>query len=65
MLKDSSLVSATGFVQDILWRAQKVGRANFHTLEALLIAAAWYWALTLIFSAIQSRLEKRLSRGDR
>jgi polar amino acid transport system permease protein len=65
MLKDSSLVSTTGFVQDILWRAQKVGRANFHTLEALLVAAAWYWALTLIFSAIQSRIEKRLSRGDR
>jgi len=65
MLKDSSLVSTTGFVQDILWRAQKVGRANFHTLEALLVAAAWYWALTLIFSAIQSRLEKRLARGDR
>ncbi len=65
MLKDSSLVSTTGFVQDILWRAQKVGRANFHTLEALLIAAAWYWVLTLIFSAIQARIEKRLSRGDR
>jgi polar amino acid transport system permease protein len=65
MLKDSSLVSTTGFVQDILWRAQKVGRANFHTLEALLVAAAWYWVLTLIFSAIQARLEKRLAQGDR
>lgn len=65
MLKDSSLVSTTGFVQDILWRAQKVGRANFHTLEALLVAAAWYWALTLIFSAIQARVEKRLARGER
>ncbi len=65
MLKDSSLVSTTGFVQDILWRAQKVGRANFHTLEALLIAAAWYWVLTLIFSAIQARIEKRLARGER
>jgi polar amino acid transport system permease protein len=65
MLKDSSLVSTTGFVQDILWRAQKVGRANFHTLEALLVAAAWYWVLTLIFSAVQARLEKRLAQGDR
>jgi polar amino acid transport system permease protein len=65
MLKDSSLVSTTGFVQDILWRSQKVGRANFHTLEALLVAAAWYWVLTLIFSAIQARLEKRLAQGDR
>ena len=31
MLKDSSLVSTTGFVQDILWRAQKVGRARTST----------------------------------
>jgi len=64
MLKDSSLVSATGFVQEIMWRAQKVGRANFRGLEAMLVAALWYWAMTLIFSAIQSRIEKRLARGD-
>ncbi len=65
MLKDSSLVAATGFVQDILWRAQKVGRANFHSLEGLLVAAAWYWVLTIIFTYLQTRLEKRLARGDR
>ena len=65
MLKDSSLVSATGFVQEIMWRAQKVGRANFRGLEALLVAALWYWVMTLIFSAIQSRIENRLARGDR
>ena len=65
MLKDSSLVSATGFVTDILWRAQKVGRSNFHSLEALLVAAAWYWVLTVAFSYLQTRLEKRMARGDR
>jgi polar amino acid transport system permease protein len=65
MLKDSALVSATGFVQEIMWRAQKVGRANFRGLEALLIAALWYWLMTIIFSAIQANIEKRMSRGDR
>jgi polar amino acid transport system permease protein len=65
MLKDSALVSATGFVQEIMWRAQKVGRANFRGLEALLIAAMWYWAMTIIFSTIQANIEKRMSRGDR
>lgn len=65
MLKDSSLVSATGFVQELLWRATKVGRANFHSLEALLIAALWYWGMTIIFTYLQARLEQRTARGDR
>ena len=65
MLKDSALVSTTGFVQEILWRAQKVGRANFRSFEALLIAAIFYWVMTLFFTALQSRLEKHMARGDR
>ena len=65
MLKDSALVSATGFVHEILWRAQKVGRANFRNLEALIIAAVFYWVMTLIFTTLQSRLEKYVARGDR
>ena len=65
MLKDTSLVATTGFVWELLWRAQKVGRANFRSLEALLIAAVFYWIITIIFSAVQDRLEARLSRGER
>ena len=64
MLKDSSLVSVTGFVREILWRAQRVGRQKFKNLEALLIAALFYWILTLIFTLIQTRLEKRLGQGE-
>jgi len=64
MLKDSSLVSVTGFVREILWRAQRVGRQKFKNLEALIIAAAFYWILTLIFTAVQSRIEKRLGEGE-
>ncbi len=65
MLKDSALVSATGFVHEILWRAQRVGRANVRNFEALLIAAVFYWIVTLIFTAFQARLEARMARGER
>jgi polar amino acid transport system permease protein len=65
MLKDTSLVATTGFVWDILWRAQKVGRANFRSLEALLVAAVFYWIITIIFSAVQDRIEARVARGER
>lgn len=65
MLKDTALISVTGFVHETLWRAQKVGRANFKSLEALLIAAVFYWIITIIFSAIQARLEAYLARGER
>jgi len=64
MLKDSSLVSVTGFVHEILWRAQKVGRQKFKNLEALLVAAFFYWMLTLLFTALQARLEKRVGQGE-
>ncbi|MCA9955277.1 MAG: amino acid ABC transporter permease [Ardenticatenaceae bacterium] len=65
MLKDTSLISVTGFVWEILWRAQKVGRANFRSLEALLIAAVFYWIITIIFSAVQARVETYMARGER
>jgi polar amino acid transport system permease protein len=65
MLKDSALVSVTGFVHELMWRATKVGRATFHNLEALIMAAIFYWIMTLIFSYFQGRLEARMAKGDR
>src|SRR6476660_3166001 len=65
MTKDSALVAATGFVHELMWRATKVGRAQFHNLEALIMAAIFYWIMTLILTALQSRIETRLSKGDR
>ena len=65
MLKDTALISVTGFAWEILWRAQKVGRANFRSLEALLIAAVFYWVITIVFSAVQARIEASLAKGDR
>lgn len=65
MTKDSALVSVTGFVHEVMWRATRVGRAEFNNLEALIIAATFYWMMTLILTFFQSRLEARLARGDR
>ena len=65
MLKDSALVAATGFVHELMWRATKVGRATFHNLEALIMAAIFYWLMTLVLSYFQARIEANLAKGDR
>ena len=65
MTKDSALVSATGFVHELMWRATKVGRAEFRNMEALIMAAIFYWIMTLLLTSVQSRVETRLTRGDR
>jgi polar amino acid transport system permease protein len=65
MTKDSALVSATGFVHEVMWRATRVGRAQFHNLEALIMAAIFYWLMTLVLSYVQSVIETRLAKGDR
>jgi polar amino acid transport system permease protein len=64
MIKDSALVSIIT-VQELLWRAQRVGQSNFRSLETLLLAALVYWILTIAFSIIQDRLEKRMAESDR
>jgi len=66
MMKDSALVSFLGVTvesAEIFRRSQLVGKADFKNLEAYVVAAALYWALTAIFSFFQRRLEKRLETG--
>jgi ABC-type amino acid transport system permease subunit len=64
MLKDSALASTVA-LQEIVWRARNVGQKEFKTLQTFMIAAMIYWALTIIFSTVQNRIEKRLAAGDR
>ena len=66
MLKDSALVSFLGTVvsqMELFRRAQLTGIADFRPFEALVLAAAMYWALTTVFTFFQQRLERRMSRG--
>jgi polar amino acid transport system permease protein len=66
MMKDTALVSFVGVVAtqaEIFRRAQLAGNADFRPLEAFLLAAGMYWALTGVFTYFQSRLERRMSTG--
>jgi polar amino acid transport system permease protein len=66
MMKDTALVSTLGVVaeqSEMFRRAQLAGKADFRNMEAFLIAAAFYWILTGIFSFFQRRLETRMSKG--
>lgn len=50
MIRDTTLISVTGFIHDVLWRAAKVGRAEFKNLEAMVVAAIIYLILITIVS---------------
>ena len=66
MMKDTALVSFLGTTiaqSEIFRRANQVGQQEFHSLEALILAAGMYWALTAAFTFFQRRLENRVSRG--
>ena len=66
MMKDTALVSFLGVglaTSEIFRRGQLVGKSDFKNMEALLLVAAMYWILTIIFTYFQSRLERRVSKG--
>jgi polar amino acid transport system permease protein len=64
MMKDSSLVYVMG-VWELTFRAQKIGRQNFRNMETFLIAAGFYWILTVAFQFLQGKLEDYMARGER
>jgi polar amino acid transport system permease protein len=66
MMKDTALVSFVGVTAEnaeIFRRAQLVGSRDFQPLEAFLLAAGMYWALTAVFTVFQTRLERRIGKG--
>jgi polar amino acid transport system permease protein len=63
MIKDSALVAFVG-IQETYWRASTTGSRFFRSFETLLVAALIYWVLTIVFSLVQERIEKRLSESD-
>lgn len=64
MQKDSALVSIMG-VWEITYRANRLARKDIKYMEMLLLAAALYWALTIISEWLQSRLERRMAQSNR
>src|SRR5205085_5164212 len=66
MMKDTALVSFLGVVvssAELFRRSQLVGKADFQNLEAYVLVAAFYWALTAAFTLHQNRLEPRMATG--
>ena len=61
LIKDTSLVSVIA-VEELLRRSQLAGAATFSFMSTLLVAAAFYWALTIFFSFWQAKLETRMAR---
>lgn len=64
MIKDSSLVSLMG-VWELSYRAIKVGRRHFQSLEMLIMVAIIYWIMCIVLQFCQEKIEKRMARGDR
>ncbi len=64
MVKDSSLVSLMG-VWELSYRAIKIGRRYFQSLEMLIMVALIYWAMCIVLQTVQERIEKHMARGER
>jgi len=64
MIKDSSLVSLMG-VWELSYRAIKVGRRHFQSLEMLIMVAFIYWIMCVLLQFIQEKIERHMARGDR
>lgn len=66
MMKDTALVSFLGVTiasAEVFRRAQLLGKAEYKNLEAYVAAALVYWGLTVLFTFLQARLEKRIGRS--
>lgn len=64
MIKDSSLVSLMG-VWELSYRAVKIGRRHFQSLEMLVMVALIYWLMCILLQFVQERIEAHMARGDR
>jgi polar amino acid transport system permease protein len=63
MLKNTSLVIVLGSVFDLLFAASQIYAANFQTIPLLIVASAWYLAMTSVLYVGQYFIERRFGRG--
>jgi polar amino acid transport system permease protein len=63
MLKTTSLVVVIGYFE-LLTSVQRIYSTNFQTIPLLIVAAAWYLALTSILSIGQGYIERHFGRGS-
>ena len=63
MLKTTSLVVVVGYFE-LLTSVQRIYSTNFQTIPLLIVAAAWYLALTSVLSVGQGYIERYYGRGS-
>jgi polar amino acid transport system permease protein len=63
MLKNTSLVLVLGSVFDLLFAAQQIYVANYETIPLLIVASAWYVAMTSVLYVGQYFIERHFGRG--
>ena len=64
LLKDTSLISVIGG-KEIVYFAQAIITRTYETMYPYLITAVMYLIMVLIFTWLQSKLERRLRQSDR
>ncbi len=64
MQKDTSLASAITLLE-LMGLARQAGAPRQRFFEALVVAAIWYWLMTIVLTYFQGQLEHRMSRSDR
>jgi polar amino acid transport system permease protein len=63
MLKNTSLVIVLGGVFDLLFESQQIYNANYRTIQLLIVASAWYLAMTSVAYVGQYFIESHFGRG--
>ncbi|MDA3644446.1 amino acid ABC transporter permease [Saccharopolyspora indica] len=64
MLKTTSLVSVVA-ASDLLTKAQHIYTSNYLVIELLIVASAWYLALTTVASLCQYFIERHFAPAER
>jgi polar amino acid transport system permease protein len=62
MQKDSAQVSVIG-VWEMTFRASRLGRVDSKFMEMFIVAAFFYWVLTIVSSWLEGMLEKRMGHA--
>jgi polar amino acid transport system permease protein len=63
MLKNTSLAIVLGSVFELLFETQSIYSANYNTIPLLIVASAWYLAMTSVAYVFQYFIERRFGRG--
>ncbi|OON89219.1 arginine ABC transporter permease [Pyramidobacter sp. C12-8] len=64
LLKDTSIVATIGML-DMMRAAQTAMNSTYLAFEPFIVVAGMYYVLVMIFTAVASRLERRLHKSDR